>query len=516
MYTGSLLKGRQVIYTDETEITERNIVAVLTQAIMDHELVRGEIERLYRYEAGDQPIFYRVKNVRPEINIHANANYAKEIVDFKLGFEYGSPYTFVQRAKDDISKADPQQDDKRIAILNEMLYEQGKPAKDLECERDFKICGLGYMCALPKKYDDGGKAPFDLLVLNPRNTFIIITNDAYRRPIMAVTYAVTRDGVKKITAYTADSIYQGGIWQEKERDEEGVETLRWSNSSFIRTPNPIGLIPIVEFECSKGRQGAFEPEIPLMDALNIVNSDRVNDVAQYVQSILWLNNCKIDETQKAELVNGGMITTKSTADGREARIEYVSAPLNQSQTQALVDYMYEQILEIAGVPGRDSAAGGTTGNAILLARGWQLAETQAKASIMLSDQSQMELLKVILAIFKNTPGLEPELKELTLSDVLPHIGRNKTYELSSRVNAMVTMLKSGIDVEKAITVVDIFDDPQQVTIDSMGRINQLLFGTPEEDMGEEVAPEDTDAELQRLAENAWDNYGPAEDRDVMG
>jgi hypothetical protein len=30
----------------------------------------------------------------------------------------------------------------------------------------------------------------------------------------------------------------------------------------------------------------FEAVIPLMDALNITNSDRVNDVAQYVQAIL--------------------------------------------------------------------------------------------------------------------------------------------------------------------------------------------------------------------------------------
>ncbi len=498
MYTGDLLHGRKVIYTDESEITLQNVASVLIQTLMDHEATRSEIRGLYEYEAGAQPIFYREKLVRPDINVHANANYAKEIVEFKLGYEYANPYSFVQRAKDDIRKADPKQDDSRIARLNEMLYEQGKPARDLECARDFKICGVGYMCVLPKKEDDGSYAPFDILTLNPKNTFVVRTNDSYRKPIMAVTYAVRRDGVRKITAYTDEHIYRGSIWQTEPDEHDPERKVRWQNSAFEELPNIMGIIPIVEFENSYSRQGAFEAVIPLMDALNLVNSDRVNDVCQYVQSILWMNDCQISEDQKDSLVNGGMILTKSTADGRSANIEYVTAPLNQSETQALVDYMYQQILEIAGVPGRDSSTGGNTGSAILLSNGWQMAETQAKTSVMLSDQSQMELLKRVLAVFKIS-NVDADMKSLALSDVLPHIGRNKTYELSSRVNSMVTMIKSGIDVEKAITVVDIFDDPQQVTIDSLERIDRLLFGG-----GEEI-------QMDELADSAWSDYGTNQD-----
>lgn len=460
-----IYKGRRVIYTDETEVTDDNIAKIIMETMAIHEANRIEMRELFDYEKGDQPIFYREKPVRPEINIPACANYAKEIVDFKVGYEFASPYTLVQRAQNDFRRANPVQDDKRISRLNEMLFEQDKPGKDLRLARNFKICGLGYMMAYPKKETDEGEiAPFDLLVLNPLNTYIVRINDAYRKKLLAVTYTVLKDQSKRITAYTKEWIYESksfGIGSQK----------------FTKTANQIGIIPIVEFENNQSRQGAFESVIPLMDALNIANSDRVNDVAQYVQSILWLNNCKIDEDQKSELRNGGFIQTKTTADNRPASVAYVTAPLNQAETQTLVDYMYNQILEIAGVPGRDSASGGNTGSAILLSNGWQLAETQAKAADMSFSSQSKELLKVVLAIVKNTPNMPEELKSVGMSDILIKASRNKTYDLVSRTAAMSNMLNAGIVPEKVIEVVDIFDDSHQVAMDSLERINKILFNS---------------------------------------
>ena len=93
---------------------------------------------------------------------------------------------------------------------------------------------------------------------------------------------------------------------------------------------------------------------------------------------------------------------------------------------------------------------------------------------MLSDASEQKVLEVALAIVQNTPNIKDDIKSLSISDVKPHIGRNKTYELSSRVNSLAALVNIGIAPEVAITVVDIFDDPQQVALDSAPRINSLL------------------------------------------
>lgn len=456
-----LFTGRKKIYWLPVDLSiDENVLDAVEQTMIAHQENRAAMLYLQKYEKGDQPIFYRVKTIREDVNVHCMANYAKLITDFKVGYEFASPIMFVQRAADDFTKADVRKDDKRVSSLNEMLWEQDKAGKDIELAHDFKTTGLGYMLVYPKREKSDDIAPFDLVVLNPLNTYVVYSNDAYQRKMMAVTYSwIPEMSIARITAYTPDWVYE--ILGDK---------------IVSKQPNIIGKIPIVEFRNDANRMACFETIIPLADALNIANSDRVNDIAQYVQAILWLHNCSIDPNQKDELRNGGFIQTTTTADGKEAKVTYVTSALNQQETQALVDYLYDQMLEIAGVPGRDSASGGNTGAAILLSNGWQLAETMAKTMEPIFAASEMEMLDIIIAIFKNSPNIPEDLKALRKSDVIVKFSRNKTYDLVSRTVALSNLINIGIEPGKAISTVDIFDDAQQVTIDSLEMINKILLG----------------------------------------
>lgn len=456
-----LFTGRKKIYWLPVDLSiDENVLEAVEQTMIAHQENRVEMLYLQKYEKGDQPIFYRVKTIREDVNVHCMANYAALITNFKIGYEFASPIMFVQRAADDFTKADVKQDDKRVSALNEMLWEQDKAGKDIELAHDFKTTGLGYLLVYPKREKSDDIAPFDLVVLNPLNTYVVYSNDAYKRKMMAVTYSwIPELSIARITAYTSDWVYE--ILGDK---------------IISKQPNMIGKIPIVEYRNDSNRMACFEAIIPLADALNIANSDRVNDIAQYVQAILWLHNCAIDPNQKDELRNGGFIQTTTTADGKEAKVTYVTSALNQQETQALVDYLYEQMLEIAGVPGRDSASGGNTGAAILLSNGWQLAETMAKTMEPIFAASEMEMLDIIIAIFKNSPNIPDELKALRKSDVIVKFSRNKTYDLVSRTVALTNLINIGIEPGKAISTVDIFDDAQQVTLDSLEMINKLLLG----------------------------------------
>lgn len=55
------LTGRRIIYTDAKEVTRANVVEVLEKAVSVHKQNRNEIEYLYKYYKGDQPILYRKK-----------------------------------------------------------------------------------------------------------------------------------------------------------------------------------------------------------------------------------------------------------------------------------------------------------------------------------------------------------------------------------------------------------------------------------------------------------------------
>lgn len=463
------LHGRHQIFTDINRITKDNLLMVLNDAFSVHERNVAEIDYLMRYERGEQPL-NREKEIRPEINVQAQENHAAEITSFKIGYEFGSPVTFVQRAKVDAKAQNREppdigekKDDIRISLLNEMMFEENKPAKDVQLARNFKICGVGYRMFRAKRNIDGVSV-FDMAIPNPMTTFVVYANDAYREPVLGVTYSVTADGRKLIGAYTKESYFS-------------LEIPALGSAGAIREePNLIGEIPIIEYVNDYDRMGCFERVIPIMDAINITNSDRVNDIAQYVQNILWMHNCQLDKEQRKVIQDGGVIITKSNGDGKEAKIAYVSAPLNQQETQTLVDYQYEQVLQISGTPGREKTSGGNTGSAILLSNGWQLAETQAKAMELVFSEAEKRSLRVVLAIIrmcedKDLPDVS--MRDLRVSDILVKFSRNKTYDLVSRVNALVTLVDRGFDLEKSVELVDISDDPLQFAIDSRVMVDKI-------------------------------------------
>ena len=74
--------GRRVIKSSVTEITDENVVEVLLKALSIHALNRSEIDYLWEYYKGKQPILNRTKEVRPEICNRIVENRANEIVSF--------------------------------------------------------------------------------------------------------------------------------------------------------------------------------------------------------------------------------------------------------------------------------------------------------------------------------------------------------------------------------------------------------------------------------------------------
>lgn len=470
------LRGRCQIFTDKSVIDKSNILEVLGEAFLIHEKNRNEMLYLFNYAKGDQPILKRKKEVRPEINEKIVDNMASEILEFKLGYEFGSPVTYVQRARKDIksgnalfsfvrklfSSDESKKEDMRVAALNEMMVEECRAAKDLQLAKDVKTCGVGYRLILPKRFKTGVSV-FDLLVLNPMNTFVVYSNDAYREPVLGVTYFPHKDGSISFGCYTRATYF---------KIEMGV--IRNFEQAFVEQPNTLGEIPIIEYINDYDRMGCFERVIPLMDALNTVDSDRVNDIAQHVQNLLWGDNVEIDEEQYRALREEGMIVTKSE-QGRQATLKYLESVLNQSENQTLVDYVKQQILDISNTPSRSELSGGSTGSATNMSTGWMAAETDAKEKEQIWSASERRETYVILKILTTSDEVDADVAELNLSDIEIRFSRSRTYDLATKCNSLATLIHIGIDPLRAIETVGLFTDPQQVTLDSAERIDRILF-----------------------------------------
>ena len=387
-------------------------------------------------------------------------------MDVHVGYCFGNPITYVQRGSTEEDRRKPtttaKEDNVRIAMLNKMMAEQNKATKDIELARDLMICGLGYQIAWRndnlKQY-----SPFKLATLNPMTTFIVYKNDAWKKPLMGCTYFRHADGSLTATVYTEKECF---VIKNYNYEGDGIPSLS-------STPNVLGVIPIVEF-ANTDRMGVFEKVIPLLDAINTVNSDRVNDIAQHVQSLLWMHNCQLDDDQKKKLVDGnGIVATKSNGDGKEAKIVYLTQTIDQSGVQTLSDYLQRRVEVITSTPSWQEASGGSTTGAMQLSNGWQSLELSAKSVEQNFTEPENMLLEVVAKIIDADKKRGSDFQGMDISDIVPHFTRNKNYDLLSKTNSLATLLNSGVDGLTAFETVGLFADAEQAYVDSAETIDRL-------------------------------------------
>ena len=429
--------GRRRITTDATEITSENIVVELNKAFNEHSVNRGEIEYLWNYYRGKQPILERTKDVRPEICNKIVENRANEIVSFKVGYLCGEPIQYVGRNSDEmVSQA--------IAELNEMMFSENKATQDKEVVEWQMICGTAYRLVLPDDVGSEDDAPFEIHTLDPRDTFVVYSSEVGNKPIFAVKYRINKENDRIASVYT-----QNGYW--KLINDKVVEVKAHS----------LGIIPIFEYPANNARQGAFEIVLPLLDAINNVASNRLDGVEQFVQAFIKFINCDITPDDFKALKDMGAIKVKST-DGQQADVDIVTNELNQVQTQTLVDYLYQTVLTICGMPNRNGGSSTSdTGSAVLLRDGWSLAEARAKDSELMFKKSEQEVLKLILRIIRDTQGLSDALYSLRLRDIDSRFTRRNYDNIQSKSQVLVSMLQQNkIHPRLAFTSCGLFCDAE--------------------------------------------------------
>ena len=429
--------GRRVITTDATEITSANIIEELNKAFDTHSLNRAEIEYLWNYYRGKQPILQRVKTVRPEICNRIVENRANEIVSFKVGYLCGEPIQYVGRNGDEsVSRA--------IAELNEMMFSENKATQDKEIVEWQMICGIAHRLVLPDKRGEEDEAPFEMFTLDPRDTFVVKSSEVGNKPMFAVKYRVDSFGNRICSIYSDH-------WYWRIVGDKIVESKA----------HALGMIPIFEYPANNARLGAFEIVLPMLDAINNVASNRMDGVEQFIQAFVKFVNCDIDEEQFKALKDLGAIKVKSI-DGSAADVSIVTQELNQVQTQTLVDYLYQTVLTICGMPNRNGGSSTSdTGAAVIMRDGWSLAESRAKDSELMFKKSEHEVLKLILRIIRDTPKLSEDICNLKLKNLSLQFTRRNYENVQSKSQVLVSMLQQNkIHPRLAFTSSGLFTDPE--------------------------------------------------------
>ena len=411
------LHGRKAIYTSVSRVDGGNVVDVLGNAYVKHLVNRGQIEYLHRYYRGIQPVLDRVKEIRPEICNKIVENRANAIVTFRVGYTVGKPIQYVSAVSD--PKVSEQ-----IANLNDMLKVAGKATKDKELVEWQMICGTGYRLVLPSEKKRKKRVPFDVYTIDPRNAFVIYRNDVAHTPLAGVFYTTDDNGEVTFDVYTAGN--------------EFFRVRGWQSGKIIESSTyALSNIPIVEYPLNSARMGAFEVVLPLLDGLNDLNSNRLDSVAQNVQSLMLAYNCEFpDGTDANTIRQAGMVVLKSIGENK-ADMKIIGETLDQTQTETLRRSMLDAINEIVGIPGQGNGYTSDSSNtgAVILKNGWQGAETRAQDfEVMFRDPEQrtIELLTEIANRLTNM-DLDPD-------DIEVKFTRRNYEDLLSKSQTLVTML----------------------------------------------------------------------------
>jgi SPP1 family phage portal protein len=222
-----------------------------------------------------------------------------------------------------------------------------------------------------------------------------------------------------------------------------------------------GLIPIIEYPANSARLGCFEIVLSLLDAINDFDCARTEAVQQFVQSLLVLYNCQVDEGTTAEDIRAaGMILLKSV-DGNKADVKNLADQLDQSQNQTLKDDLYNSVLQIVGVPSQSSSGTSDSSNngAVVLKNGWQGAETRATEFEAMFKLPEMEMLYVVNAICSARKSgrytFNPETVEIKFT-------RRNYEDILSKSQTLVTMLgNEKIHPQKAYEASGLFVDTEE-------------------------------------------------------
>ena len=403
---------------------------VLEDALPNFQRNVSDIQYLYDYWRGKQEILHRTKTYNEDVLNKIVENHAHEIVAFKTGYLVGEPIQYVNASNNDgLSDS--------IKTLNGFMSAEDKDTHDSDLVEWVYMVGVGYRGIFPDKVNELDEAPFEIYTLDPRETFIVKNNGMGHKPVMSVQVVTnTKLQQKKYYVYTKTHFY------------EIQDSKILSSKAHI-----IGDIPIVEYTFNKAKLGIFELVLGMLDAMGEVASNRSDSVENFVQAFLVFKGADIEEEQFQRLKEDGALLLPDDGD-----VKYIVQELNQMQTQTLVDYMYQTILRIVGMPamGDGTTSDSSNNGAVILRNGWTLAEARAKEDEKRFKMSEKQFLKIALRICDKYRNLG-----LKIFDIEAHFTRRNYENVLEKAQILVMLLANEkIHPRLAFESCGLFIDPE--------------------------------------------------------
>ena len=442
--------GRKIAYVDYDYADESNVLKILANTLGIFYENRRAVKYLWDYKNGDQPALYRTKTIRDDIINHVVENHAWEIVRFKNAQTYGEPVQFVALKKEDrVNYA--------VDKLNDYFKAAGKELKDINSGEWTSAVGTGFKAIQNKD----GEIPFRIVTPTPLNTYVVYSSFT-EEPLMAVQQLKDAEGQNYYLCYTETREFkvQNGAYLPVNGEVSKLHAF--------------GGIPIIEYPNNQSRISDIELVITMLDAINNMQSNRMDAIEQFVQSWVKFVNCDIDEdTFKKMKMMGALVVKSNNGAENKADVDVMSQELSQTESQVAKDDLWDNVLSISAIPNKEgNNGGGDTQGAVSLRNGWDFSKQAAKLKDPFVKEGDKRLAQLAINRIRIATGENINLSAL---DFEVQVSHSPMDNLLVKVEALQVLLNSGIHPLVAIRQSGLFVDSEKVFLESRDYLDKMIY-----------------------------------------
>ena len=318
-----IIKDRDLLNEDGSVPIE-----LLVKCFENHNEIKLRYEKMHRYYDGMHDILNRTLSNDQLPNNKLICNHAEYISDMAIGYVFGTPISYTGDNVDE---------------LNDIFIEIDEDSHNNELALDCSICGVGYELI----YMNNEEVPYpELAVLNPMSTFLVCDDTVKQKPMFGVTYSPKfdiNDTLKgyEVNVYTDREIYCYLFSNLQDRSPQEIDL----------DEHYFGAVPIIEYQNNKKLKGDFEGVISLIDAYNLLQSDRLNDKEQMVDALLAVVGASLGDNQDEQVETARLLKEMKIIEldeGGDAK--WLVKGLNEEQTEVLKKSLKDDIHEFSKVP----------------------------------------------------------------------------------------------------------------------------------------------------------------------
>lgn len=417
---------KRVYLPKDTEINEELILKLIKK----HKDNIPRYTALQGYYEGKAKIFERTKDYYKSNN-KLKLDYASYIVDIFLGMFLGNPvsYTVAEDYKD------------QMVLVQEIYDLNDEQDENTELAKMASIKGRGYEIVY---LDEDGAICFN--EVRPENMVYILDDSIRPEPLFAIYFVEKEVENKKytdVTVYSKDYITE---YRQKGNDLNLID----------ERPNSFKDVPVVEFLNNDEGIGDFERVIPLIDAINLAQSDTANDFEDFTNAILILYGMvHADEEDVQKMMDDGVIVLDEV--GGKQGAQWLIKEINDVATENYKNRLDSDIHKFAKVPNMsdENFAGNVSGESMkykLFATDQVIASKQRKFKSALQRRN-----KLILSVL----GIAKGLNDFTYRDISIIFNDNKPYNELDNINTVKTALDAGLSKTYALGKLRDIDDIQE-------------------------------------------------------